>query len=82
MDEIYKKLSKEVKKAIEKHHPKTVLLQFPAGLRKYALDIADEIDAEVFIWGGSNFGACDIPDFDVDLIIHFGHNELKRLPPL
>ncbi len=81
MDEIYKKLSEEIKRAIEKHRPKTVLLQLPAGLRRYALDLADEVNCEVFIWGGSCYGACDIPKFNVDLIIHVGHNELiNKLP--
>ena len=82
MDEVYKKLSENVKKAVEKHKPKTILLQLPAGLRNYALNLADEINSNVFIWGGSNYGACDIPNFKVDLIIHIGHNELKRIPPL
>ena len=82
MDEVYKKLSERIKEIVEKHKPKTVLLQLPAGLRKYALNLADEIKVEVFIWGGSNYGACDLPNFNADLIIHVGHNELKRIPPI
>ncbi len=60
---------------------KRVMIQLPEGLRMHALEIANLIEkntgTEVFIWGGSNYGACDIPRgferFRIDLLIHFGH---------
>ncbi len=56
---------------------KNVLLQFPDGLKQYALDIVDllseKTNCEFRIWLGSCFGACDIPNTNCDLIIQFGH---------
>ncbi len=59
---------------------KRVLVQLPDGLKPYADEIADAFaEAEdVFIWGGSCFGACDIPDVKgFDLIVQFGHSRLR-----
>ncbi|MBD3312280.1 hypothetical protein GF352_02370 [archaeon] len=56
----------------------TVLIQLPAGLRTHALKIArviNEAGAEPVIWAGSCYGACDLPDYECDLLIHFGHEE-------
>ena len=58
-----------------------VLLQFPAGLRLQALSVADfiiELGAEPIIWAGSCYGACDLPDYKADLLIHFGHSEFIK----
>ena len=83
MDKVYLKLSKEIKEIIRKEKPKTVLLQAPSGLKKYLLDLSKEIDSEVYIWGGTCFGACDIPNVKVDLLIQIGHNAfIRQLPPL
>jgi 2-(3-amino-3-carboxypropyl)histidine synthase len=64
---------------IKKENPKSVLLQFPDGLKPYATEITDYIQsktsADVRIWLGSCFGACDIPKTDADLVIQFGHAE-------
>ena len=42
-----------------------VAIQVPDGFKLHALDIADMIsensDTEIYIWGGSTYGACDIP---------------------
>jgi 2-(3-amino-3-carboxypropyl)histidine synthase len=58
---------------------KTVCLQFPDGLKPYSEYILKELEskttAKIFLYGGTNFGACDIPKLDVDLLIHFGHSE-------
>ena len=67
---------------IQKNKSKRVLLHLPDGLKPKAAEIQkiieQETDAQVLIWAGSNFGACDIPiDSErtgVDLIIHFGHS--------
>ncbi|MBS3135433.1 diphthamide synthesis protein [Candidatus Woesearchaeota archaeon] len=61
---------------------KTVLLQFPDGLKTQAGHLAHKIEQEtgalVLIWFGSNFGACDLPigikSVNIDLIVAFGHN--------
>ncbi len=65
-----------------KSQAKRVLLHLPDGLKPKAEEIQklieQQTDAQVLIWAGSNFGACDIPiDAErtgVDLIIHFGHS--------
>lgn len=76
-------LGKIIKK-IKKEKAKNVLLQFPDGLKRYSRIIADELErrtqATFFIWLGSCFGSCDVPnvkDFGVkmDLLVQFGHNE-------
>jgi diphthamide biosynthesis enzyme Dph1/Dph2-like protein len=70
-----------------------VCLQLPDGLKLYADEIADELNqklaakdkkAQIFIWAGSNFGACDIPvqlkDSDFDLVVNFGHCVFRKKP--
>lgn len=71
---------------IGKKNAKLVLLQFPDGLKPYAVAVVDYLrektGAEFLIWFGTCFGACDISvlgkeiEKKVDLIIQFGHNEL------
>jgi len=75
----------EVPKIIEtikNNNSKRILLQLADGLKPEAKAIADEIkketDAEVLIWIGSCYGACDIPlgldSLKIDLVVQFGHN--------
>lgn len=72
-------------KTIKKQKAKLVLLQFPDGLKPYSTVIADEIEkrtkADILIWFGSCFGACDVPlqveKLGVDLIVQFGHPAWK-----
>ncbi|MBW2988297.1 hypothetical protein DRJ48_05330 [Candidatus Woesearchaeota archaeon] len=72
-------------KLVKKHRAKRVMLQLPDGLKPRAKEIADAIEsntgARVLIWGGSCFGACDIPQglnvLNIDLLIQFGHAPLK-----
>jgi len=58
---------------------KRVLLQLPDGLKPRAVELASELkkrtSAEILMWAGSNFGGCDIPTADVDVIINVGHAE-------
>ncbi|MFH1787723.1 MAG: diphthamide synthesis protein [archaeon] len=71
---------------IKKSNSKLVLLQFPEGLKKYAIEIVDYLEektnAEFIIWFDTCFGACDTPvlskelENKIDLIIQFGHNEI------
>ncbi len=66
-------------KEIKKQKAKTVCIQLPDGLKPKAKEICDKIKketaAEVLIWAGSCFGACDVPKLDVDLLIQWGHAE-------
>ena len=87
---IHEKYDLEIDKIvrqIKKDKAKKVLLQFPDGLKPYATQIVDEIseqikgNAEIFIWLGSCFGACDVPveveKLGVDLVVQFGHSAWK-----
>lgn len=75
----------EIVDLIKKKNVKTVCLQFPDGLKPNALQIYEMLKkkspkTEFFIWGGTNFGYCDIPvslEKEFDLLINFGHNEMK-----
>ncbi|MFH0711877.1 MAG: hypothetical protein V1889_02095 [archaeon] len=64
---------------IKKSGAKSVLLQLPDGLKPWAVVIVDYLrercDADIRIWFGSCFGACDLPNSDDDLVIQFGHAE-------
>jgi len=74
---------------IKKQKAKRVLLQFPDGLKPFSTEVvkvlknelkAKKISAEILIWAGSCFGACDVPtaeakELGVDLIVQFGHSE-------
>ena len=75
----------ELNKAAEeitKSKAKTVVIQLPDGLKPRAGEIAKELsektDAQISIWLGSCYGACDIPKADADLLIQWGHSEWKK----
>jgi 2-(3-amino-3-carboxypropyl)histidine synthase len=82
--EIYELELSNIAKAIKKEKAKKVLLQFPDGLKPYALDIEKNLKiilgnkTEFFIWMDSCYGACDIPlqteRLGIYLIIQFGHS--------
>lgn len=87
--ELEKKYDLELEKIIEEiksKKAKLVLLQFPDGLKPYAISIVDFLEsktkANFIIWLDSCFGACDTPvlgkNFEkkIDLMIQFGHNEI------
>ena len=71
-------LDKAVEK-IRKEKAKKVCIQLPDGLKGKAGEIKDLLEkktgAEVVIWLGSCFGACDVPKLKVDLLIQWGHSE-------
>ena len=58
-----------------------VAIQIPDGFKMHALEIADFIKentgSEIYIWGGSTYGACDVPagleKLGIKLVIQFGH---------
>lgn len=70
---------------ILKQKAKRVCIQLADGLKPHAdkivRHIKKETGAEVLIWAGSCFGACDIPTeiekLEVDLLIQFGHSEWR-----
>ncbi|MBW2986664.1 diphthamide synthesis protein [Candidatus Woesearchaeota archaeon] len=70
---------------IKKQKAKRVCIQLPDGLKPEAQKIADELKertgAEIIIWLGSCYGACDIPkqieELKLDLLIQWGHSEWK-----
>ena len=77
----------DLNSAIEKiktEKAKTVVVQLPDGLKPKAKEIVDTLrektGAEILLWGGSCFGACDTPNLNsikADLLIQFGHSEWK-----
>jgi len=73
-------LEKAVKE-IKKTKAKIVLIQLPDGLKPQATSICDYLEkntnAKILIWSDSCYGACDVPNIKVDLIIQFGHNSLQ-----
>ncbi len=67
---------------IKRLKAKTVCIQMAEGLRPKVKEVVDFIkkntNAKVLIWADSCFGACDIPQLDVDLLIHIGHSRFSR----
>ncbi len=67
---------------IKKEGAKRVLVQLPDGLKPSAEELQEAIreelpHLELFFWGGSCYGACDVPlhvdRLGFDLLIHLGH---------
>jgi diphthamide biosynthesis enzyme Dph1/Dph2-like protein len=68
-----------------------VCLQLPDGFKMYSDEIVDKLNqklrafnkkVQLYIWAGSNFGACDVPiqlkGLDFDLVVNFGHLMFRR----
>ena len=72
----------KVIKTIQEKNSKQVLIQLPEGLKPKAEEVVEAIEsqteAQVTIWLGSCFGACDIPlginQLNMDLFVQWGHN--------
>jgi 2-(3-amino-3-carboxypropyl)histidine synthase len=84
IEEIYELELDRIVSDIKKKKAKLVLLQFPDGLKPWAIAIVSELEkrtkAEFMIWLGSCYGACDTPqvgNVNVDLIVQFGHSKWK-----
>ena len=87
IEEKYELELDRIVKNIKEIKAKKVLLQFPDGIKPYATLIVDELEKlsekeklkiEFFIWLGSCYGACDVPEVeDVDLVVQFGHSAWK-----
>ncbi len=58
-----------------------VMIQVPDGLKMKAQQFDDLFDVETVLWGGSCYGACDLPHSigDADALIHVGHAEIPNL---
>ena len=73
----------KAKKLIEKNNSKLVCIQLPDGIKPKAKEIQkyleENTDAEIIIWAGSNYGACDLPleleKLNIDLLINWGHSK-------
>jgi 2-(3-amino-3-carboxypropyl)histidine synthase len=70
---------------IRRNNAKLVGLQFPEGLKTYAVAIAKEIEektsAKTIIFIDPIYGACDTKEtqaqmLGLDLVFHFGHTEM------
>lgn len=88
LEERYELELDRIEEKIKKDKCKNVLLQFPDGIKPYASSIVDELEdrtdnkVQFFIWFGSCFGGCDLPNVsnfgvEIDLIVQFGHTEFK-----
>ena len=68
---------------IRGRNAKTVGLQFPVGLRTKAVELAQEIETQAhvacLVSADPSFGACDVADMPVDLIVHLGHAPMPHL---
>lgn len=68
---------------IQGRNAKTVGLQFPVGLRTKAVELAAEIEAKAgvtcLVSADPSFGACDVPEMPVDLVVHLGHAPMPHL---
>lgn len=85
-DEDYDFEIEKIIEKIKKGNFKIVGLQFPEGLKAYAVKIAVEIEsktnARVIIFFDPIYGACDIKlndakELNIDLIVHFGHEKFR-----
>jgi 2-(3-amino-3-carboxypropyl)histidine synthase len=70
---------------IKSKNYKRVLVQLPDGLKPGADKVVEALEksgAEVFVWMGSCFGACDLPlgldILKIDLTVGFGHNRFLK----
>src|SRR2546428_8515689 len=68
---------------IRGRNSKTVGLQFPVGLRTKAVELAREIETKAgvmcLVSADPSFGACDVAEMPVDLIVHLGHAPMPHL---
>ncbi|MFO7991694.1 MAG: diphthamide biosynthesis enzyme Dph2 [Thermoplasmata archaeon] len=58
-----------------------ILLQLPDGLIRHTDEFSREIKGDISIWGGTCYGACDLPS-DIggnEVLIHVGHAEIPNL---
>lgn len=96
MDKLWDLERDKVINEIIKRNAKNILFQFPDGLITHVKREINAIKKELnqrnydnfnlTVWGGTNFGACDLCDssaekMEIDLIIHYGHEKLPYVHP-
>src|SRR5437879_11551944 len=68
---------------IRGRNAKTVGLQFPVGLRTKAVELAQDLETQAGVTclgsADPSFGACDVAEMPVDLIVHLGHAPMPHL---
>lgn len=68
---------------IRGRNARTVGLQFPVGLRTKAVELAKDLEDRAgvtcFVSADPSFGACDVAEMPVDLIVHLGHAPMPHL---
>lgn len=71
----------KVNKKIKEYNAKKILLQVPDGLKRNVKKIIESLDGDVDLWGGSNYGACDLPSSidGYDILVHVGHSKIPNL---
>ena len=70
---------------IKEHNCKVVGIQMPDGMKHHAEKIQDALEeatgADIIIWAGSCYGACDLAidmrRLGCELLIQWGHTEWK-----
>ena len=73
-----------IKKIIRKKEYKSVCIHVPDGLKIFIPLIHKSLkdtDADIYVWYGTNYGACDIPkgiEGVVDAFITFGHSRFIK----
>ncbi|MBS3789828.1 MAG: diphthamide biosynthesis enzyme Dph2 [Candidatus Thermoplasmatota archaeon] len=71
----------KAKSELEKIGAEKIMIQLPDGLRPKLDRFLEQFDQEIVVWGGSCYGACDLPE-DIgenDVLIHVGHAEIPNL---
>ncbi len=62
---------------IKKAKAKSVCIQLPDNIKPHATEVSSFLEektgATVLIWADTCFGACDVPNLDVDLLVQWGH---------
>ncbi len=71
----------KAKSELEKIGAKKIMIQLPDGLRHKMDLFLEQFDQETVVWGGSCYGACDLPSDigDNDALVHVGHAEIPNL---
>ncbi len=68
---------------LEQMGAQKVMLQLPDGLRRKSNVFIENLNIDVELWGGSCYGACDLPGSigDADALIHVGHSKICGFKP-
>ncbi len=71
----------KIKERLKEMGAEKILLQLPDGLKRKSERFAELFDQEVILWGGSSYGACDVPKDidDIDALVHVGHSEIPNM---